>query len=159
MINKRDKLGRIAMGNNRRHGYSKMPIYDCWVAMKARCRIKHHPLYKYYGARGISFCERWEKFDNFLADMGQKPSAKHTLDRVDNDGWYTPENCRWVTIQEQQKNRSNNNTVVGSSFDKARGKWHTTITYNGTKTFLGRFATLTEAKEARIQAEKEIWAL
>ncbi len=76
--------------------------------MKARCCNSQSPAYARYGARGITVCDRWkDSFANFFTDMGERPSSKHQLDRIDNDDNYTPENCRWVTSQVNMRNRSN----------------------------------------------------
>lgn len=85
---------------------SAIPEYDVWVQMRRRCRSPKSQRYKYYGARGIKVCVRWESFENFIADMGSRPSPKHSIHRVDNDGNYTPDNCRWVTQLEQNGGRS-----------------------------------------------------
>lgn len=78
---------------------------QCWSNMKQRCLNKRNAQFKYYGARGISVCEKWiNSFDAFLADMGERPAGK-TIDRINNDGNYEPVNCRWITLAEQQTNR------------------------------------------------------
>lgn len=88
------------------HGMSYEPEYSAWASMLTRCNNPRRPQYQSYGGRGISVCERWSKFENFLADVGQRPSASHSLDRINNDGNYEPGNVRWATVEEQQNNRT-----------------------------------------------------
>lgn len=82
-----------------------------WCAMKLRCFNKDSRDYRLYGGRGIRVCDRWLSFDNFISDMGQRPTSKHMLDRIDNNGDYSPSNCRWATPIEQARNKRNNHLV------------------------------------------------
>jgi len=90
----------------RKHGMCLTSTYKSWRSMKTRTTNPNLREWHRYGGRGIKICERWMEFENFLVDMGEKPTPRHSIDRLDNDGHYEPENCRWATPVEQCATRS-----------------------------------------------------
>ncbi len=82
------------------------PGYNSWKSMRQRCDNPNRADYKYYGGKGIVYCKRWDSFQQFISDMGHPPTKKHTIDRIDNDIGYNPDNCKWATRTEQGKNTS-----------------------------------------------------
>jgi len=98
---------------NYSHGMSETPEYQAWQSMKNRCFNPNTKYYSDYGGRGIGVCDRWKNSsENFLADMGLKPTPKHSLDRIDNDGDYCLDNCRWATKAEQENNKRTNKPLI-----------------------------------------------
>lgn len=108
----------------RTHGLSKTPTYIAWAAMHSRCTCPTNAKFADYGGRGITICDRWlNSFANFLTDMGEKPSPKHTVDRQDNSLGYTPENCIWATRKEQANNKRNNHLLTFQERSQTMAQW------------------------------------
>lgn len=116
-----------ASTNRLTHGHSKRTgetsEYGTWCKMKARCYNLKDRKFPSYGGRGIKICDRWLEYKNFYADMGRKPTLQHTIDRIDNDGNYAPENCRWATPKEQARNRRSNHIVTYNGKEMSLIEW------------------------------------
>lgn len=113
---------RVTHGQSRRG--ANTPEYRCWVRIRTRCYDPKCNYYHNYGGRGIRVCERWlDGFENFFADMGPKPSPKHSIDRIDNNGNYEPDNCRWALKQEQDNNRRTNRFITHNGVTLTLTQW------------------------------------
>ena len=109
--------------SNTTHGKSRTPTHKIWMGMIKRCRNPKASRYSWYGGRGIKVCERWNSFENFLADMGERPSTRHSLDRIDSNGNYEPNNTRWVVQIVQANNRSNNHKIQAAGKTQTIAQW------------------------------------
>ena len=107
------------------HGGSYLPEYGVWCGLRSRCLNPNDTAWKYYGGRGIKVCDRWERsFEAFFADMGKRPSNKHSIDRFpNNNGNYEPGNCRWATAKEQARNTRRNYLVFHNDETKCVAEW------------------------------------
>jgi hypothetical protein len=97
--------------------------HDAWKNMLARCSREDHPEFENYGKRGISVCPRWLLFENFYADMGNRPDADHSLGRKDNNKGYCKENCRWETTEQQHNNKRTNVLIEFAGVTKTVTQW------------------------------------
>lgn len=108
----------------KKHGWYYTSEYRIWAGMKCRCNGKPKSgKDQLYTDKGIKVCERWMRFENFIADMGKRPSLKHSLDRIDNDGDYTPDNCRWATPRIQQGNKGNVIILTYNGIAQCLSQW------------------------------------
>ena len=142
-----------------RDGLSSRIEYHSWKGMINRCTNKNHHKYSSYGARGITVCDRWlNSLDNFIKDMGDRPSLDYSLDRINNDGNYEPSNCRWATRSQQMRNRrpKSNSGVSGIVFYKNNKKPYVVILQNDYKSkYYGAFPTLQEAIKRKEEVIRE----
>ena len=113
--------------SNAKHGMKGTKEYKAWSEMKQRCINQNAQQYKNYGARGIKVCDRWlQSFENFYADMGKAPDG-FSIDRIDVNGDYCPENCRWASIREQQNNKRNTFFITFNGITKPLSYWSETL--------------------------------
>lgn len=106
-----------------RHGMTRKPEYRSWECMHQRCRTPSNASFESYGGSGMTICERWSLFDNFLEDMGMKPGPTYTLDRINNSEGYSPDNCRWATKKTQSNNRKCNVRLELDGVSKTLAEW------------------------------------
>lgn len=112
---------------NRKHGEGRnghqTPEYRAWASLLSRCRNPKAAGYRHYGGRGIKACTSWLQFENFLMDMGRMPTKQHSLDRIDLNGNYEPNNCRWATHQQQARNRRGNHLLTARGRTATIAEW------------------------------------
>jgi len=139
---------------NMKHGYSttnqRSRIYTAWLNMLNRCKNPQSKDFTWYGGQGISVCSRWHSFENFLNDMGE-PKTRDTLDRIDSNDDYKPENCRWVNRVIQSRNTKGR----GIHWREKLGKWRAYITVHRKQITLGHFENKKDAEEARMRAKEK----
>lgn len=112
-----------------KHGQVNSPTYSTWEHMKGRCLNPKNDQFFRYGGRGITICDRWKKFENFLADMGERPEGK-SIDRINNNGNYEPGNCRWATLTEQANNMRSNRNITYFGKTLSMTQWAKTLGIN-----------------------------
>lgn len=113
----------VTSARSKTHGMSGTSEYWSWNDMHRRCYEVTRKQYKHYGGRGITVCERWHSFDNFLADMGLRPARGYSIERIDNNGPYSPENCRWATQKEQCRNQRRTVMLTARGVTRPMQEW------------------------------------
>jgi hypothetical protein len=139
--------------------YSKEPEYYVWRSMRARCHYESSKDYPNYGGRGIRVCKRWDSrggYLNFIEDMGHRPNSSYSIDRIDNDGPYSPENCQWASKTQQILNRQTTNKHMGIT-QRKDGLWVARMMFDKQLVLLELFNSFDEALNARHKAEAKYW--
>jgi hypothetical protein len=140
-----------------KHGKTKSKTYKSWRSMKERCLNKNNPSYKTYGGKGITICKEWMNFENFLKDMKERPEEM-TLDRINPEGNYERNNCRWATKSQQRRNcRGNSNSLSkfkGVTWHKKMQKWYARIKKLKKDVHLGYYDNEIDAAKAYNNAAK-----
>jgi hypothetical protein len=131
---------------------SKTPTYYIWQAMRRRCENPNDRAYVNYGERGIRVCKQWQTFENFLADMGERPTDQHEISRIDNDGNYQPGNCQWTDdglaqVRNRRKQKNTSSRFRGVDY-RADTCWRARITIEGKLRHIGLFKREKEAARA-----------
>ena len=149
---------------NKTHGDSLTTEFVTWSGIIKRCYNPKQTGYEYYGGRGIKMCDRWRSsYENFLEDMGRKPDPKFSIERVDVEGDYEPENCVWGSPETQARNRrvriGSKSGKTGVSWCNTKKRWIARIKIKGKRVYLGSYAheDLEDAIKAREEAEKTYW--
>jgi hypothetical protein len=126
--------GRFNRRVLKKHGMTGTPTYKTWVNIKTRCQNEDNPAFDKYGAKGVTLCRRWQCFENFLADMGERPGPGYSIERRKNAKGYTPSNCRWIPKGEQARNKTTNHRITVNGETKLLADWarilgcpHTTL--------------------------------
>jgi len=146
--------GCLARANAVKHGLAHSPTMRVWWGMHQRCNNPKAVSYPLYGARGIKVCKRWHKFENFVADLGVRPSLAYTLNRINNDGNYEPGNAVWTNDKQEQvrnrrKKKGATSQFYGVSWHKHRKAWQSRVSISATeRRSLGHFDDEEEAARA-----------
>ena len=143
-----------------KHGMFGTYIYRIWSEMIQRCGNPNNQHWGHYGGRGIKVCDEWKDFRSFYRDMGDRPSPKHSIDRVDNDGNYEPSNCRWATKSEQNRNQrkmpGKSSRFMGVCWDKCKLRWMASARIEGRTYNLGYYRSEEEAAAGRARRIAEL---